>query len=57
VLDEVMRELADREDVDEVEEQLERRELALGAGRPRDGDPHADVSSGWPGLSPGIGSQ
>jgi hypothetical protein len=57
VLDEVMRELADREDVDEVEEQLERRDLALGAGRPRDGDPHADVSSGWPGLSPGIGSQ
>jgi hypothetical protein len=32
VRDEVVRQLADREDVDEVEEQLERGDLALGAG-------------------------
>jgi hypothetical protein len=36
----VVRELPDREDVDEVEEQLERGHHALRAGRPRDGDPH-----------------
>jgi hypothetical protein len=40
VCDQVVRELADRDDVDEVEEQLERRDVALGAGLPRDGDPH-----------------
>jgi hypothetical protein len=35
VLEQVMRELPDREDVDEVEEQLERGDDALFAGRPR----------------------
>jgi hypothetical protein len=30
--DQMVRELSDREDVDEVEEQLERRDLTLGAG-------------------------
>ena len=40
VLDEVVRELPDREDVDEVEEQLERGDDALLARRPRDGNPH-----------------
>jgi hypothetical protein len=33
VLEQVMRELADREDVDEIEEQLERRHSARGARR------------------------
>jgi hypothetical protein len=36
----VVRELPDREDVDEVEEQLERGDDALGVGRPRDSAPH-----------------
>ena len=40
VLEQVVRELPDREDVDEVEEQLERGDDALRAGRPRDGNPH-----------------
>ena len=40
VLEQVVRELADREDVDEIEEELERRHDALGAGLPRDSDPH-----------------
>jgi hypothetical protein len=35
-----VRELPDREDVDQVEEQLERGDHALRAGRQRDGDPH-----------------
>jgi hypothetical protein len=34
VLEQVVRELPDREDVDEVEEQLERGDDALGTGRP-----------------------
>jgi hypothetical protein len=40
VLEQVVRELPDREDVDEIEEQLERGDHALGARHPRDGDPH-----------------
>jgi hypothetical protein len=36
----VMRELADREDIDQVKQQLKRRDLTLGAGPPRDSDPH-----------------
>lgn len=40
VREQVVRELPDREDVDEIEEELERRDHSLGAGRPRDGDPH-----------------
>jgi hypothetical protein len=36
----VLRELPDREDVDEVEEQLERADVALSVGRARDGNPH-----------------
>jgi hypothetical protein len=40
VLDQVVGELSDREDVDEVEQQLERGDDPLRAGRPRDGDPH-----------------
>jgi hypothetical protein len=40
VLEQVVRELSDREDVDEVEEQLERCHDALHARRPRDGNPH-----------------
>jgi hypothetical protein len=36
VLDQMVRELPDREDVDEVEEQLQRGDDALRAGRPRD---------------------
>jgi hypothetical protein len=39
----VVRELPNREDVDEVEEELERRHDALSAGCPRDGDPHAAI--------------
>jgi hypothetical protein len=39
VLEQVVRELPDRERVDEVEEQLERRHNALGPGRPRNRDP------------------
>jgi hypothetical protein len=34
VLEQVMRQLPDREDVDEIEEQLERADDALSAGRP-----------------------
>jgi hypothetical protein len=37
----VMRELADREDVDEIEEQLERGDDALCTGRARDGSDSA----------------
>jgi hypothetical protein len=40
VLEQVVRELPDREQVDEVEEQLERCDDALGAGRARDREPH-----------------
>jgi hypothetical protein len=40
VCDQVVRELADREDVDEVEEQLQRRDLALSARRSLEGGPH-----------------
>ena len=40
VLHQMVRELPDREDVDQVEEELERADAALGVGCPRDGDPH-----------------
>jgi hypothetical protein len=40
VLKQVVRELPDREDLDEVEEQLERGDLAPRAGRARNGDAH-----------------
>jgi hypothetical protein len=36
----VLRKLPDREDLDEVEEQLERADVALIVGRARDGNPH-----------------
>jgi hypothetical protein len=40
VFEQVMRQLPDREDVDEIEEQLERGDDTLSAWRPRDRDPH-----------------
>jgi len=43
VPEQVVRELPDREDVDEVEEQLERADEALRVGRPRNRDPHGRI--------------
>jgi hypothetical protein len=40
VLEQVVRKLLECEDVDDVEEQLERGHHALRAGRPPDSDPH-----------------
>jgi hypothetical protein len=48
VLEQVVRELPEREDIDEVEEQLERADDALGAGRARNGDLHRrDPTLAW----------
>ncbi len=43
VLEQVVRELPDREDVDEVEEQLQRGYDALRAARARNGDLHRAI--------------
>jgi hypothetical protein len=42
VLDQVMRKLPDCEDVDEVEEELERSDDSLRPRGPRNGDPHRE---------------
>jgi hypothetical protein len=57
VREQVVRDLPDREDVDEVEEQLERGDVALRAGRSRDGDPHrGDPTRGTTREPPGFGA-
>jgi hypothetical protein len=46
VCDQMVRELPDREDVDEVEQQLQRGDIALGARLPRDSHPHGRDPTG-----------